>query len=110
MKPETIVDIIRRLRDERKRQHLSQVKLAQRLGVPQSQINRIEHGRSDIRLSTLLEMAHALGLEPVLSPKALLPAVGHLLAREERGEEAAATGSTRRLLGNEPEEASAEVG
>lgn len=110
MSRNNIFDIIRQLREERRRYNLSQVELAERLGVPQSQINRIEHGGSDIRLSTLLEMAHALGLEPVLIPKTLLPAVRHLLAREKRGEESKVTGSPRRLLGNEPEETSAEVG
>lgn len=110
MDKNNIFDIIRQLRNERQRKSLSQVELAQRLGVPQSQINRIEHGGSDIRLSTLLEMAHALGLEPVLIPKPLLPAVRHLLTREQGGEESTVTGSPRRLLGNEPEETSAEVG
>ena len=110
MKRNSIVDIIQRLRDERQRKGLSQVELAQRLGVPQSQINRIENGGSDIRLSTLLEMAHALGFEPVLIPKTLLPAVRHLLEKERGGEESTATGSPRRLLGNEPEESSAEIG
>lgn len=110
MNRNNIVDIIRQLRAERQRKNLSQVGLAQRLGVPQSQINRIEHGGSDIRLSTLVEMAHALGLEPVLIPKTLLPAVRHLLAREQGGEKSTATSSPRRLLGNEPEETSAEVG
>jgi transcriptional regulator with XRE-family HTH domain len=109
METKNIFDIIQQLRLERKRKDLSQVDLAQRLGVPQSQINRIEHGGSDIRLSTLLEMAHALGFEPVLIPKTLLPAVRHLLARGQGGEESA-TGSPRRLLGSDPEETSAEVG
>lgn len=110
MDKNNILDIIRQLRNERQRKGLSQVELARRLGVPQSQINRIEHGGSDIRLSTLLEMAHALGLEPVLIPKPLLPAARHLLARERAAEESTITGSPRRLLGNEPEETSAEVG
>jgi HTH-type transcriptional regulator / antitoxin HipB len=110
MDPKSIFDIIGQLRDQRRRQNLSQAQLGQRLGVPQSQINRIERGGSDIRLSTLLEMAHALGLEPVLIPKTLLPAVRHLLAREQGGGESSATGLPRRLLGNEPEEGNAEVG
>src|ERR1700722_9802397 len=99
MKRNSIVDIIQRLRDERQRKGLSQVELAQRLGVPQSQINRIETGGSDIRLSTLLEMAHALGFEPVLIHKTLLPAVRHLLEKERGEEESTGTGSPRRLPG-----------
>lgn len=110
MNKDNVSDIIRRLREARRRERLSQVALAQRLGVPQSQINRIENGGSDIRLSTLLEMAHALGLEPILIPNTLLPAVRHLLRKERGGEESTATSTPRRLLGNEPEEIGAEVG
>jgi HTH-type transcriptional regulator/antitoxin HipB len=110
MEKNTVSDIIRQLRDQRERQKMSQVHLGQLLGVPQSQITRIERGGSDIRLSTLLEMAHALGLEPVLIPKRLLPAIRHLLAREQAGSDSSATAPPRRLLGNEPEDTNAEVG
>lgn len=106
----TVSDIIAKLRDQRQRQKMTQVQLGQLLGAPQSQITRIERGGSDIRLSTLLEMAHALGLEPVLIPKTLLPAVRHLLARERSSSESSATAPPRRLLGNEPEDTNAEVG
>ena len=98
--------LIRHLRDERQRRKLSQAQLGEMLGVPQSQITRIERGASDIRLSTLVEMAHALGLEPVLIPKSLLPAVRHL--SEHHGPKSDAT-PQRRLLGSEPEDSSAEL-
>jgi transcriptional regulator with XRE-family HTH domain len=110
MDKNAVSDMIRQLRDHRKRQNLSQVHLGKLLGAPQSQITRIECGGSDIRLSTLLEMARALGLEPVLIPKPLLPAVRHLLAREQAGSESPATAPPRRLLGSEPEDTNAEVG
>jgi transcriptional regulator with XRE-family HTH domain len=105
-----VVDIVEQLRGQREQKKMSQVQLGQLLGVPQSQITRIERGGSDIRLSTLLEMAHALGLEPVLIPKTLLPAVRHLLTRERAGSEGSAPTLPRRLLGNEPEDSDAEVG
>jgi HTH-type transcriptional regulator / antitoxin HipB len=110
MKPYDVSDLIRGLRYERERQGLSQVQLGQHLGVPQSQITRIERGASDIRLSTLLEVAHALGLEPVLIPKSLLPAVRHLLRKQQGGVESTVTTPPRRLLGSEPEDGDAEVG
>jgi transcriptional regulator with XRE-family HTH domain len=106
----SVNDIIVQLRDARESQGLSQVELGKRLGVAQSQITRIERGASDIRLSTLVETAHALGLEPVLIPKLLLPAVRHLLAKQKGGIEPTLTTPHRRLLGSEPEDSDAEVG
>ena len=106
----SVNDVIRSLREAREGQELSQVELGKRLGVTQSQITRIERGTSDIRLSTLVETAHALGLEPVLIPKSLLPAVRHLLATQKGGTELALTPPPRRLLGTEPEDSDAEVG
>jgi hypothetical protein len=41
-------------------------------------LSRIEHG-ADLRVSTLLEVARALQLEPLLVPKEYLPAVRALL-------------------------------
>src|SRR6266404_3611952 len=106
----SVNDIIVQLRDARESQGLSQVELGKRLGVTQSQITRIERGASDIRLSTLVEMAHALGLEPVLIPKSLLPAVRHLTERRGPKFDAAPAAPPRRLLGSEPEDSSAELG
>jgi HTH-type transcriptional regulator / antitoxin HipB len=103
-------DLIAQLRDARENQNLSQVELGRRLGVPQSQITRMERGVHDIRLSTLIEAAHALGLEPVLIPKSLLPAVRHLVAKQQEGIDTAVNATPRRLLGSEPEESDAEVG
>jgi HTH-type transcriptional regulator / antitoxin HipB len=110
MKQYDVSDIVGELRRERERQNLSQVQLGRRLGVPQSQITRIERGASDIRLSTLLEVGHALGLEPVLIPQSLLPAVRHLLAKQQGGVESTVNTPARRLLGSEPEDGDAEVG
>jgi HTH-type transcriptional regulator/antitoxin HipB len=53
---------------ERERQGVSQGALARRLGIAQSNLSRIEHG-ADLRLSTLLDIARALRLEPMLVPK-----------------------------------------
>ncbi len=105
MKEQNADNLIANLRGERQRQELSQVQLGQLVGAPQSQITRIESGARDIRLSTLLELAHALGLEPVLVPKVLLPAIRHVIAhRQERTDSPTPPAEQRRLLGNEPED------
>jgi transcriptional regulator with XRE-family HTH domain len=105
MEEKSTDNLIAHLRGERLRQELSQVQLGHLVGAPQSQITRIESGASDIRLSTLLELAHALGLEPVLVPKVLLPAVRHVMAhRQENIDSPKPPAEPRRLLGNEPED------
>jgi transcriptional regulator with XRE-family HTH domain len=46
----------------------SQRELAQRAGVPQPVIARLEAGDNDPKLSTLTKLAHALGLELRYAP------------------------------------------
>ncbi len=74
--------------------------------MTQAQIARIESGLTNPRISTLTELARALGLEPVLLPKQLLPSVSYLIA-QHRGE-LAKPETKRRLIGAEPEDADAE--
>lgn len=64
-----------KLRAARERKGLSQRALAQRTGVPQAHISKIEQGRVDIRLSSLAELARALDLDVQLLPRQALPAV-----------------------------------
>jgi transcriptional regulator with XRE-family HTH domain len=92
------------LRLRRLKLGLSQSELGNSVGMPQSQVARIENGSTDIRLSTLLEISRALGLEAVLIPQALLPAVRQLLAEHDRPE-LTNPAAPRRLLGAEPEDA-----
>jgi len=96
-------DIIRVLRQARKEQSLSQAELARRLRMTQSQIARIENGLTDPRLSTVTELSRALGFEPVLLPKQLLPSVNYLIAQHRGVLET--TEPKRRLIGAEPEDA-----
>jgi HTH-type transcriptional regulator / antitoxin HipB len=63
---------------ERRRQGISQGELARRLGVAQSNLSRIENG-ADLRVSTLLEIARVLQLEPMLVPKRSTRSVRALL-------------------------------
>lgn len=59
----------------RERKGLSQRALGDLVGVPQSHISKIEKGAVDLRLSSLVELARALGLELTLVPHKHLAAV-----------------------------------
>lgn len=50
------------LREERKRQKISQEKLAQSIGKSRSYITALEKGQTDMQLSTFLMMSRALGM------------------------------------------------
>lgn len=69
------------LRAARKEKALSQRALSSRIGMPQSRLSKIENGAVDLRTSTLLELARALDLEPVLVPRQLVPAVNSIIAQ-----------------------------
>ena len=49
------------IRELRKQQGLSQVALAERVGMPQSHLQKIEVGRADPRASSLVALLQALG-------------------------------------------------
>ncbi len=91
-------DLAETLRRQRRRRRMSQAQLGDLAGMPQSQIARIESGASDARVSTLVEIARALDLEPMLIPKHLVPAVGHMIQPGQPGSGRA------KLVGNEPED------
>ncbi len=57
------------LRAARERKGLSQRELSQKVGLPQSHISKIENGTIDLRLSSLVALAHVLDLEPTLVPR-----------------------------------------
>lgn len=71
----------------RERLGMSQSELARRLGVSGANLSRIEHG-TNLRVSTLLEIARALQLEPMLVPKASVPSVRALLDDLQRPHDA----------------------
>lgn len=74
-------DIVRSLKVAREAKGLSQRDLGARIGVPQGHISKIESGRTDIRLSSLIEIARALDLELTLVPRKALPAVEAMVRR-----------------------------
>lgn len=84
-------DIARQLKAARLRKHLSQRELAEKVGVPQSHISRIESGQVDVRISSLIEFARVLDLEFTLVPRALVPAVQSII----RGAQAAVDDAAR---------------
>ena len=49
------------LRDERIKAGLTQEQLASKIGTQKSFISRVERGRADIQLSTLVKLFHGLG-------------------------------------------------
>lgn len=62
----------------RRMRGVSQTELAASLNMSNANISRIEHG-ADLRVSTLVEIARALKMEPVLIPKEYVIAVRALL-------------------------------
>lgn len=60
------------LKKARKQKGLSQQTLSQRVGLPQGHISNIENSRVDIKLSSFIELARALELEPMLIPRTLV--------------------------------------
>ena len=50
------------LRDERKRQKLTQQQLGERIGKKREYISSLEQGKTDMQLSTFMLIANALGL------------------------------------------------
>ncbi len=77
-------DIAERLQAARQAKWLSQRELSALAGLPQAQISRIEAGTVDLRLSSLVALAHALDLELTLVPRKAVPAV-RSLSREALG-------------------------
>lgn len=50
------------LRDERKRQKLTQQQLGERIGKKREYISSLEQGRTDMQLSTFVLISNALGM------------------------------------------------
>jgi transcriptional regulator with XRE-family HTH domain len=90
------------IRKAREAKGFTQSDLGHRIGQPQSAISRIERG-ADIRLSTLLELARVLELEPILVPKHLVPAVQALVGHSAESENSSAANAP--LVGGVPEDA-----
>lgn len=73
------------LKAARQQKGLSQRALSKLSGVPQAHISKIEGNAVDLRLSSLIALAHALDLELTLVPRNALPAVQSLSRTAGRG-------------------------
>jgi transcriptional regulator with XRE-family HTH domain len=76
---EKLGPIITALTAARHRGGLSQRALADKVGLAQSHISKIERGAVDPQISSLIEIARVLGLELSLVPTQLVPALGALI-------------------------------
>ncbi|TWT11472.1 helix-turn-helix domain-containing protein [Reyranella sp. CPCC 100927] len=63
------------LKDARVRKGLTQRTLSLKAGLPQSHISRIEAGKVDLQLSSLVALTRLLDLELMLVPRQAVPAV-----------------------------------
>lgn len=86
-----------RIRTARLDYGLSQIELAQKLGVTQGTISRAERGDGDIRLGTLLELTRALDLDLVVIKRSQRALVDRINADLRTGPTAIYTG-----MGEEP--------
>lgn len=75
-------DLVSGIRQAREAAGISQRALRDRSGLTQSHISQIESGKLEPGLSTFIDMARALGLELLLVPKKLVPAVEGMVRGE----------------------------
>lgn len=78
-------ELLEQLRAARLAQGLSQRELGERIGLPQSNIARLESGGADPSLSKILELARALDLDLKLVPRKALSAIKGALRANELG-------------------------
>lgn len=90
----TTEHVARTLRQARESRSLTQRALGAKAGLPQSHISKIERGNVDLRLSSLIDLAHVLGLEMVLVPRKSLPVI-EVIANRAR--DVVAPGTSRML-------------
>ena len=76
-------EIVSQLKTAREAAGLSQRDLSALTGIPQGQLSRIENGRVEPRLGSLLTLSRALGLELVLVPRSSLTAVYSVMGIKE---------------------------
>jgi transcriptional regulator with XRE-family HTH domain len=67
------------LKAARKKKGINQTQLGLKVGLPQSHISKIEKGATDLKLSSLIEIARVLDLELILVPRKLVPTVQSIL-------------------------------
>ena len=81
-RPVSTAGVARALVAARKTKGLTQVALGKKMRLPQSHISKIEQGRTNLRVSTLLSIARLLDLELVLVPRKYSLVVRRIVQRE----------------------------
>lgn len=76
---DALQDIGQLLKTTRKDRQLTQEQVADMAGISRPRYREIEAGTSAARTTTLINIARALGLELMLVPQAVVPAVDALL-------------------------------
>ncbi len=71
--------IAKKLKRAREAHGLSQRELSTKSGLPQSHISKIESGAVDLRLSSLVQLTHALELKLMLVPRRSISAVNSIV-------------------------------
>jgi transcriptional regulator with XRE-family HTH domain len=82
MKHNSIDELIESLVNARRAKKLTQSEMAKRMGFPQSYLSRLENGKLDIRISTLIDIARYLNLELILAPDTMAETIKTLIAPE----------------------------
>lgn len=90
--------LIETLREARGRKGWSQRDLSRKAGLTQAHLSRIESGAVDLKLSTFLELARLLDLEPILAPRPALSAVNALIREADANREARSVRGTANSL------------
>jgi transcriptional regulator with XRE-family HTH domain len=75
-----MLSINEQLRAARKAKKMTQQELGQHLGWAQNRVSTIENGRTDPRLSNVIQVGRLLGHELMLVPSAMVPAVQTLFS------------------------------
>ncbi|HEY4255035.1 MAG TPA: helix-turn-helix transcriptional regulator [Chlamydiales bacterium] len=79
----SIQEVAASIKAARKKKGLSQKALGDKVGMPQSHISKIEQGLVDLQTSSLIEIARALELEPMLVSREYVSAVQALQMPEK---------------------------
>ncbi|WP_337269673.1 helix-turn-helix domain-containing protein [Oryzifoliimicrobium ureilyticus] len=80
---DALLDIGQLLKATRKVKRLTQGQVADMAGISRPRYREIEAGSSSARTTTLINIARALGLELMLIPQAMVPAVDALLRPQD---------------------------
>ena len=79
-------DLRQQIKDARAKRGWGQRELGAQIGLPQPHISAIESGEVVPRFDTLLDLVRVLGLDLLLVPRALVPAVQSLIRAQQEPE------------------------